>query len=175
MLRTDRRTGRERMQSACKRKKRGYGMNKRIWFQSARRSKRHAKICSRSLPKPSPASSQTLQNRGSGRPWGFKCPQEATQTSQETAKSTQLLPKRHPRSVQERPRGAPELPKAGEAAHKSDPREARTLPKPSPTSPETSFEQEFCGKLRSAGSGSDFMTFFGSCDKLAICTILRKT
>ena len=49
--------------------KRGYGMNKRIWFQSARRSKTHAKIYSRSLPKPSPASPQTLQNRGSGNPW----------------------------------------------------------------------------------------------------------
>ena len=85
------------------------------------------------------------------------------------------MPKRHPRSVQERPRGAPELPKAGAAAHKSDPRGARTRPKPSPKSPETSFEQEFCGKLHSAGSGNDFMTFFSSCEKLAICENLRKT
>ena len=156
MLRTDRRTGRERMQSAWKRKKRGYGMNTRIWFQSARRSKTHAKICSRSLPKPSPASPQTLQNRGSGNPWKEKCIQEAAQGSQEAAKSAQQLPKRHPRSVRERPRAGPELPKGGEVASKSDPREVRSPPKPSPTSPKTRMKQGFCGKLFSTRSGSDF-------------------
>ena len=156
-------------------KKRGYGMNKNTWLGSARRSKTHAKTCPRSLPKPSPARPQTLQNRGPGRPWELKCTQEATQTSQETAKSAQQLPKRHPRSVQERPRAAQEIPKAGEVAPKSGPRGPWTNPKPSPTSPKTRFEQDFCGKLCSAGSGSDFMAFFGSCDKLAICKNLGKT
>ena len=149
-------------------------MNKRIWFQSARRSKTHAKICSRSLPKPSPASSQTLQNPGSGNPWEEKCIQEAAQSSQETAKSAQQLPKSHPRSVQERSRAGPELPKAGEVASKSDPREVRSPPKPSPTSPKTRMEQDFCGKLCSTRSGSHFISFFHLRDKLAICKNLRK-
>ena len=175
VLRTDRRTGRERMQSAWKGKKRGYGMNKSIWFQSARRSKTHVKIRPRSLPKPSPASPQTLQNRGSGRPWEAKCTQEAAQARQEAAKSAQQLLKRHPRSVQERPRVAPELPKADEVASKSDPREARILPKPSPTGPKTRIEQDVCRKLCSARPGSDFISFFRVCDKLAICKNLRET
>ncbi len=149
-------------------------LNARIWFQSARRSKTHAKICSRSLPKPSPASPQTFQNPGSGNPWEEKCIQEAAQASQEAAKSAQQLPKRHPRSVQERPRAGPELPKGGEVASKSDPREVRSLPKPSPTSPKTRMEQDFCGKLCSTRSGSDFISFFHLRDKLAICKNLGK-
>ena len=156
-------------------KKRGYGINKSIWLRSARRSKTHAKTCARRLPKPRPTCPPSLQNRVPGRPWEPKCSQEAAQTSQETAKSAQQLPKRHLRSAQERPRAAPELPKAGEVAPKSDPRGARTPPKPSPTSSKTRFEQDFCGKLCSAGSGGDFMPFFGSRDKLAICKNLRKT
>ena len=149
-------------------------MNTRIWFQSARRSKTHAKICSRSLPKPSPASFQILQSRGSRNPWEEKCIQEAAQGSQEAAKSARQLPKRHPRSVQERPRAGPELPEAGEVASKSDPREVRSPPKPSLTSPKTRMEQNFCGKLCSTRSRSDFISFFRLRDKLAICKNQRK-
>ena len=122
-------------------------MNKCIWFQSARRSKTHANICSRSLPKPSPASPQTLQNPGSGNPWEEKCIQEAAQASQEAAKSAQQLPKRHPRSVQERPRTAPELPKAGEEASKSDPREVRSLQNPARRGPRRGWSRIFVGSF----------------------------
>ena len=89
--------------------------------------------------------------------------------------SAQEVPKSRPRSAQEGPRAAQGRPKAGQLTLKSRPKEAPTLLESIPASHETRFEQEFCGKLCSAGSRSDFMSFFGSCDKLAICKNLRKT
>ena len=72
-----------------------------------------------------------------------------------------------PKSVQEGSRAGSGPPKRSQEQPKSAPKQAKryqkvpqTLPKPSPTSPKTRFERHFCGKLCSAGSGSDFTSFF---------------
>ena len=88
--------GEKKSQSKCQRVV--SCVNKSIMQGSARCSKKHAKTCPWSLPKPCPARPQTLQNRGPGRHWEPKCDQEAPQTSQKTAKSTQEVPKMRPRS-----------------------------------------------------------------------------
>ena len=90
------------------------------------------------------------------------------------AKKRPRAPNNCLRGTQEASKSGPELPKGGEVASKSDPREVRSPPKPSPTSPKTRMEQDFCGKLRSTRSGSDFISFFRLRDKFAICKNLRK-
>ena len=83
--------------------------------------------------------------------------------------------KRCPRSTEEGPRVAQECPKAGQVAPKSWPRRPQTLPKPSAVTSKTSFQHNLCWQLCAKGSWSDFVSFFCSCDKLAICKKLRKT
>ena len=131
------------------------------------------------MPKHSPGAFQNLAQHvpdpSKIEAWGVPGNQNEPKKSSRPAKSVQEVPKSRPRSAQEGPRAAQGRPKAGQLTLKSRPKEAPTLLESIPASHETRFEQEFCGKLCSAGSRSDFMSFFGSCDKLAICKNLRKT
>ena len=80
-----------------------------------------AQTCFRSLPKPSPARPQTLQNRGPERPRDVKWTHKVPQTSQ-------VVSKRRPRGVKSRPRAAKSQPSDAQDASKTAPDPSRMEP-----------------------------------------------
>ena len=117
---------------------------------------------------------QTLQNLAWNVPRPSKIEVLEVPGSLTSRKRRPRPAKRCPRSTQEGPRAAQECPKAGQVAPKSWPRRPQTLPKPSAVTSKTSFQHNLCWQLCAKGSWSDFVSFFCSCGKLAICKKPRK-
>ena len=145
-----------------------YCTNTNTMLQSAWSKPRHAKTCPQSPSKQCLARSQTLQNRGLGRPWAVKCSQKAAQAGPQTPKSAQEAAKRDPTGAQERPRAGQECSKAGQVAPKRRPRASQTPPKWSLTSPKPSLAHDRHGKRGSTGLRNDFLSF-RSCSQHASC------
>ena len=101
---------------------------------------------------------------------GTKMSPRSLQTGQERPRSAQEPSKKRPRGTQGWPRAPKSRPTHAQESPKRGPNPSRI----DPDEPRDKVRAGFCGKLCSAGSGSDFMSFFGSCDKLAICKNLRK-
>ncbi len=121
------------------------------------RSKKYTKLSPPNAPKPNLERPQILQNRGLGGPLEPKFAQEAPKTSQEVPKKHSRGPKSCPRVPKSRPSGAKEL--------------AKTASDPSKTQ-RSDLQNEFSAQSLLAAVwerlGSDFVSFFCSCGKLAI-------
>ena len=118
---------------------------------------------------------QTLQNPAWNVPRTSKIEVLEVPGSLNSRKRRPRPAKRCPRSTQESPRAVQECPKAGQVAPKSWPRRPQTLPKPRAVTSKTSFQHNLCWQLCAKGFWSDFVSFFCSCGKLAICNKPRKT
>ena len=164
MLRADRRTRREEGTAMVNAKALRLGF-KKIFGNEAQCAAKSMSNCD----------PQTLQNLAWNVPRPSKIEVLEVPGSLNSRKRRPRPAKRCPRSTQEGPRAAQECPKAGQVVPKSCPRRPQTLPKPSAVTSKTSFQHNLCWQLCAKGSRSDFVSFFCSCDKLAICKKPRKT
>ena len=125
---------------------------------------------------------ETLQNSARHVPRPSKIEAREVPGSQNPPKRCPRPAKRGPRAPKKTPRAGQGPPKRSQEPSKSTKKPAKrrqrvpqTPPKPGPTSPKTSFEHVFCGKLCSASSGSDFLSFFVLCATRAMCKNHTKT
>ena len=116
VLRTDRRTGRERMQSAWKRKKRGYGIE---YTHLVSKCEAQQNACQNMFPKPSktkPGQPPNPPKSRLGESLGVKMHSRSgpsqPRSGQERPTTAQEAPKKRPREAKSRPR-APESRRSG--------------------------------------------------------------